>query len=391
MYASGNFYQGQFKNGKKWGYGEMYWEDTNEVYKGFWQNDRQNGFGEHLWMEKPNKHKNLRNRYEGMFLDGMRHGIGCFYYSDGTRYEGEWVNNRKEGYAFFTDSFGETIAAIFKSDRIHERLNQPREYKIIGFVGSAEEENIKTLTSSKSSVTKSKVSKAEVKEEENKEKSNKIPTRRTMMRSSKTTSKTSFRINKLKNNEEGNKDPVNQPSHKTSSHNTITENLKKVNKENARKEQERLEKLKDFMKRNEVNQITNPYVKLLRLDDLLELVEDEKERESILSTIEIVMMRYNPLLQSVFQLCKFDPENHSERSFSLKLKIFWRFLRKSKILTPGLTLSQFNKMFYSQEFNEFKLRFQFSDLRERVRDLKLDKFSKTLFNVKNQKENFLVG
>jgi hypothetical protein len=95
----------------------MYWLNKNETYKGFWEKDKQNGFGEHIWLEQASKSKSMRNRYEGMFFEGLRHGYGTFYYSDGTRYSGEWVNNMKQGFAFFTDATGDMIEAIFKDDR----------------------------------------------------------------------------------------------------------------------------------------------------------------------------------------------------------------------------------------------------------------------------------
>ena len=94
-YISGNYYEGYYKFDKKSGYGEMYWITKNETYKGFWEKDKQNGFGEYMWLENASKSKSMRNRYEGMFFEGLRHGYGTFYYSDGTRYEGEWMNNMK--------------------------------------------------------------------------------------------------------------------------------------------------------------------------------------------------------------------------------------------------------------------------------------------------------
>jgi hypothetical protein len=32
----------------------------------------------------------------------MRHGIGTFFYANGSKYEGEWENNQKNGMAIFT-------------------------------------------------------------------------------------------------------------------------------------------------------------------------------------------------------------------------------------------------------------------------------------------------
>lgn len=140
-FTSGNYYEGFYKFDKKSGYGEMHWLDKNEVYKGFWEKDKQNGFGEHIWLEKSSKSKSLRNRYQGMFFEGMRHGYGIFFYSDGTRYEGEWNNNLKQGFALFTDTNGEVTEAIFKEDRLLKQLNPPRQYDIIQFVQNDTQED----------------------------------------------------------------------------------------------------------------------------------------------------------------------------------------------------------------------------------------------------------
>jgi hypothetical protein len=37
-------------------------------------------------------------RYEGEWIDGMKHGKGKFVFSDKKVYEGDFVENRKEGF-----------------------------------------------------------------------------------------------------------------------------------------------------------------------------------------------------------------------------------------------------------------------------------------------------
>jgi hypothetical protein len=38
-----------------------------------------------------------RSVYEGAFKDGYRHGKGKIQFVSGNYYEGDWVNNKKEG------------------------------------------------------------------------------------------------------------------------------------------------------------------------------------------------------------------------------------------------------------------------------------------------------
>jgi len=46
-------------------------------------------------MENKGEGKYLRNRYQGEWVNGQRHGCGVFYFANGARYDGEWKNNLK--------------------------------------------------------------------------------------------------------------------------------------------------------------------------------------------------------------------------------------------------------------------------------------------------------
>lgn len=46
-------------------------------------------------------------RYWGHFKDGKRHGYGVLYYATGARYEGWWVGDKKEGEGCFVFENGE--------------------------------------------------------------------------------------------------------------------------------------------------------------------------------------------------------------------------------------------------------------------------------------------
>lgn len=43
----------------------------------------------------------LRNTYYGSFKNGKRDGHGTFLYADGSKYEGMWKNNLKDGMVNF--------------------------------------------------------------------------------------------------------------------------------------------------------------------------------------------------------------------------------------------------------------------------------------------------
>lgn len=50
-------------------------------------------------------------------MNGMREGVGKFYYANGSTYEGSWSNNKKNGYALYTNEDGTLQYAYFDKDR----------------------------------------------------------------------------------------------------------------------------------------------------------------------------------------------------------------------------------------------------------------------------------
>jgi hypothetical protein len=323
IYASGNYYEGSWKFDKKCGYGEMRWLTTNEIYKGYWEENLQNGFGIHLWLEEPGKLKSMRNRYEGMWFNGLRNGYGTFYYSDGSRYDGEWVSNMKEGFAVFTDPSGDIMEAIFKNDRLFQRLNQPRKIDMPSLVPEVSEEY----------------------DEPNlKKAAQKVKSGRTSVSVVATPSATQ---------------PV-KPTRSRKNNNPLPDQTIILSKE------------QEFAKRNLENQVLNPYLQLLRVDDLLETVQDKDE---VLSNLEISLLHHNSTLMDIFKEYKAFRSNINELSCTMTLKSMWQFLRNSRIQSPVLSLANFNRYFYENPHNIYDMHYDFKDLRTKVKKLKLAHYS----------------
>lgn len=59
VYASGNFYDGEWKDNKRNGEGMMMWKTTQEKYTGHWDDGFQSGFGTHIWLESSGENKLL--------------------------------------------------------------------------------------------------------------------------------------------------------------------------------------------------------------------------------------------------------------------------------------------------------------------------------------------
>ena len=136
-YNSGDKYVGEYKDGKRHGYG-TYCFSSGAKYIGHWKNGLQDGFGVYyntkikvyeggykegkycghgikydlygvaisgMWENDKCievlfnlKYKSYNNgRYIGELKDGKRHGRGSYYWADGNRYEGEWKDDKPNG------------------------------------------------------------------------------------------------------------------------------------------------------------------------------------------------------------------------------------------------------------------------------------------------------
>ena len=82
-FAGGEFYEGNYENNLRNGYGKMTWS-SGGVYEGNWKNGVQNGFGKKTWSDG--------SVYEGNYENNLRNGYGKYTWSDGDVYEGNWEN-----------------------------------------------------------------------------------------------------------------------------------------------------------------------------------------------------------------------------------------------------------------------------------------------------------
>jgi len=80
-------YRGQFKDGKRHGYGIQLW--YNKTYDGEWAENALHGRGKLVWMNGA--------CYTGHFQHGKFHGSGCFNDADGNKFVGTWKEGYKDG------------------------------------------------------------------------------------------------------------------------------------------------------------------------------------------------------------------------------------------------------------------------------------------------------
>lgn len=102
-----------------WGY---FWAPNNSFSKGLWKKDKLNEYGIESW---------VKGKYEGEYVDGSKHGIGeivfeekgyyvgefdestitgvgTFVFKDNRKYEGEWKNSKMHGFGMITVGKGKS-------------------------------------------------------------------------------------------------------------------------------------------------------------------------------------------------------------------------------------------------------------------------------------------
>jgi hypothetical protein len=96
-YAGGDFFEGNFENGAKNGYGKMTWS-SGGVYEGNFENGAIDGYGKIIWPDG--------GVYEGNWKNGAQDGFGKYTWSSGNVYEGNWKNGAQDGFGKKTWSDG---------------------------------------------------------------------------------------------------------------------------------------------------------------------------------------------------------------------------------------------------------------------------------------------
>jgi len=134
---NGDRYEGEWKAGKPHGKGSL-WRRTpqqtlRKQYAGDWVCGKRTGQGVSLsasgsryegqfFENRRDGHGRLTtplgdSYYEGSWKRGERHGLGAFRARNGDSYEGQWSENRKNGFATYTfHNAGKVLDSYFKDD-----------------------------------------------------------------------------------------------------------------------------------------------------------------------------------------------------------------------------------------------------------------------------------
>ena len=102
-------YEGQFSFDKKSGNGIIEL-NTGDVYEGEFKNNKINGYGHYIW-------KNNNHEYIGNFVNGRFHGEGYYKWGENQYFKGTYINGIKEGNGEIGFSNGKKLIINFIHDK----------------------------------------------------------------------------------------------------------------------------------------------------------------------------------------------------------------------------------------------------------------------------------
>lgn len=105
VYRNGDVYEGEFHKGKCSGSGVYYYHMSGR-YEGDWIDEKYDGYGVETWAKG--------SRYRGQYRQGLRHGIGVYRFYTGDVYAGEWSNGQCHGSGVYTCQDGSHYVGEFK-------------------------------------------------------------------------------------------------------------------------------------------------------------------------------------------------------------------------------------------------------------------------------------
>ena len=109
IYVNGNQYQGSFLGGLPDGKGKLT-QTNNDIYEGDWKNGKIMGQGERVY--------NNGDKYVGSLLNDIRNGKGLYLFINGDSYNGNWVNGKANGKGILRFRNGDIYDGEFKENSI---------------------------------------------------------------------------------------------------------------------------------------------------------------------------------------------------------------------------------------------------------------------------------
>jgi hypothetical protein len=105
-------YEGEFAEGNKHGQGAQFYADGQLRYRGNFRNDQRNGVGAYYY---PNG-----DRYVGNFTANTPGGHGTYYFADGDHFTGQFRDGKRNGKGVMHHADGSNEAGTYQDDELVE-------------------------------------------------------------------------------------------------------------------------------------------------------------------------------------------------------------------------------------------------------------------------------
>ena len=134
FYQDGGYYEGQWKNNKMDGWGKLFYEGGKLAYEGNWKEDEFHGYGK-VYNDNPidldvgfdytnfDLLENYWVYYEGMLVSDTKEGRGKIQLSNGETFEGDFQNDRIQGFGKFYNIDKKTLEGIWRESKLIKILN----------------------------------------------------------------------------------------------------------------------------------------------------------------------------------------------------------------------------------------------------------------------------
>lgn len=433
-WENGNVYEGEFSGNNIMGNGYLIWYDRAEKYSGEWNQNQQNGYGTHIWYEPKGETTIQRNRYVGEWSGGVRNGYGVFFYSNGKRYEGFWENNKKNGLGVYTFEDGSQYIGRFEDDRMIDNDNQVPEEMLDELIEKIKEEKLtlsptkppepkespKAVSPIKRTSTRKKISNADdlgrnqLSRMTSEAKSPKSPTQKNSgedNNQSKLQSPSKVNFTQLAQKANNNASPLNLQSitqglsqKNTKIKRTLNNFAPLINLTDLVIMDEELDKdlpeIENIIVRS-LTEIKRVYSTIIKMN-ILDKESDYAEPNTKLIPKEIQPpeptsnrphksgTHHKPKQQSPIKVIPpkvieiAESINTADVSFCLTLKDIWRFLRDNGLINAEVTISDFDRLFYSN-FDNYYDTFQIPEILTTSKDI----FNYLYESILQSKRNFV--
>ena len=90
-------YDGEFRNGKKQGFGKKQWPKTGDTYVGEFDDDYRHGYGTYSWGKLS---PYAGQQYIGDYVKDFREGFGTYHWPNGDKFTGNWKRDIRYGMSY---------------------------------------------------------------------------------------------------------------------------------------------------------------------------------------------------------------------------------------------------------------------------------------------------